>query len=45
MTDELLEGDLLFEAVTPLGFKVRVTRAYWELIITIKHPIMAGRED
>lgn len=24
---------------------MRVTRAYWELISTIKHPVMAGRED
>lgn len=23
---------------------MRVTRAYWELIITVKHPIMTGRE-
>jgi len=37
--------DILFEAVTPLGFHVRVTKAYWELIISSKHPIMAGRED
>jgi hypothetical protein len=36
--------DLLFEVLTPLGFSVRVTHAYWELIITIKHPVMAGRE-
>jgi len=33
-----------FEVVTPLGFRVRVTRAYWELIITVKHPVMAGHE-
>jgi len=37
--------DVLFEANTPLGFRVRVTKDYWELIVTIKHPIMAGRED
>ncbi len=37
-------GDLLFQVLTPLGFHVRVTRSYWELIITVKHPIMAGRE-
>jgi hypothetical protein len=37
--------DLFFEVMTPLGFRVRVTHAYWELIITIKHPVMAGRED
>jgi hypothetical protein len=36
--------DLLFEVVTPLGFSVRVTRSYWELIVTIKHPVMSGRE-
>jgi hypothetical protein len=36
---------LAFEAVTPLGFRVRVTRERWELIITAKHPVMAGRED
>jgi hypothetical protein len=39
------EKDILFEAITPLGFHVRVTKAYWELIVSIKHPIMAGRED
>ena len=36
------EKDILFEAITPLGFHVRVTKAYWELIVNIKHPIMAG---
>lgn len=39
------EKDILFEAVTPLGFQVRVTKAYWELIVSIKHPVMAGREE
>src|SRR6266498_4033939 len=37
--------DLFFEVITPLGFRVRVTHAYWELIVTIKHPVMAGREE
>jgi hypothetical protein len=37
--------ELLFEVLTPLGFRVRVTRAYWEIIITIKHPVMAGYEE
>jgi len=36
--------DLKFEAMTPIGFRVRVTRTYWTLIITTKHPIMEGRE-
>lgn len=39
------EKEVLFEVMTPLGFQVRVTKAYWELIVTIKHPIMAGREE
>jgi len=36
--------NVLFEVLTPLGFRVRVSHSYWELIVTIKHPIMAGRE-
>ncbi len=38
-------NSLLFEVMTPLGFWVRVTEAYWNLIVTLKHPIMAGREQ
>jgi hypothetical protein len=37
--------DVLFEVATPLGFSVRVSQARWELITTIKHPVMAGRES
>jgi hypothetical protein len=40
-----MADDVLFEVLTLLHFRVRVTRAYWDLIITIKHPVMAGRED
>ena len=36
--------DILFEVTTPIGFSVRVTRNYWELIVTIKHPVMHGQE-
>ena len=39
-----MTNDILFEVATPLGFSVRVTRAYWELIVTVKHPVMRGRE-
>lgn len=39
------ENDVLFEVKTPLGFRVRVTYAYWKLISDIKHPVMAGREE
>lgn len=38
------EREILFEAFTPLGFTVRVTRAYWIIITTVKHPVMAGCE-
>ncbi len=38
------DADILFEVMTPLGFRVRVTTRYWRLITTIKHPIMVGRE-
>lgn len=45
MTEDSPADDvLLFEVATPLGFRVRVTRSYWELIVTIKHPVMRGRE-
>jgi hypothetical protein len=37
--------DVLFEAMTPLGFCVHVTRGYWDLIVNIKHPVMTGREN
>ena len=45
MTDIGHEQSILFEVSTPLGFRVRVTRFYWELITTIKHPVMAGQES
>ncbi len=45
MSETPPSDELLFEVLTPLGFRVRVTRAYWELITTIKHPVMAGREN
>ena len=37
--------ELLFEVMTPLDFTVRVTVIYWDLIVTIKHPVMAGLES
>jgi hypothetical protein len=44
MMDDPPEG-LLFEVLTPLGFRVRVSNAYWQVLITIKHPVMVGREE
>jgi len=37
-------NDILFEVLTPMGFRVRVTVEYWQVIVTIKHPVMAGHE-
>jgi len=37
--------ELLFEVMTPLDFTVRVTVIYWDLIVTIKHSVMAGLES
>jgi hypothetical protein len=32
--------DKLFEVETPLGFSVRVTKAYWKILTEQKHPIL-----
>ncbi len=40
-----MSDDLLFQVLTPLNFSVRVTRSYWEYIVTVKHPVMTGREE
>jgi len=40
-----MSPDLIFEIATPLGFTVRCTRAYWEFIVTEKHPVLRGREQ
>jgi len=39
------EKDILFDIMTPLGFRVHVTHAYWEIIVSIKHPVMKGCEE
>jgi hypothetical protein len=44
LINDAQKDDLLFQALTPIGFQVRVTRTYWELIISIKHPVMTGKE-
>lgn len=40
-----MSEDLLFQVLTPLNFYVRVTRSYWEYIVTVKHPVMIGHEQ
>lgn len=44
MNDSNTEDSILFFVETPLGFGVRTTTSYWELITTVKHPVMLGRE-
>jgi len=36
--------DILFKVLTPLGFWVHATQSRWNLIVTIKHQTMSGRE-
>lgn len=38
-----VDEQFLFIVDTPIGFQVQTTASYWELITTIKHPIMEGR--
>jgi hypothetical protein len=39
------DADVVFEASTPFGTTVRVTRERWDIVVSVKHPTMAGRED
>jgi len=39
-----MNDEPIFEVVTPLGFQVRTTSTFWELIVRVKHPVMRGRE-
>lgn len=41
--DDVSNDRTLFEVETPLGFQVRTTAASWELIATVKHPVMRDR--
>jgi hypothetical protein len=38
-----MASDILFEVSTPLGFRVHVTRGYWEFVVTVNHPVMRER--
>jgi hypothetical protein len=40
----VVDGDMLFEVRTHLGFTVSAKARYWQMIVTTKHPAMAGRE-
>jgi hypothetical protein len=35
---------VLLDVLTPLGFRVRATAAYWKFLVEVKHPVMTGCE-
>ena len=37
-------SESLFEVDTRLGFRVRVPLQRWQLIVTLKHPVLRGHE-
>ena len=37
--------DILFEVLTPIGFRVRTTVSRWQIIVGMKHPVMRSREN
>lgn len=36
---------LFIEITTPLGFSVRCSKAYWDFIVSEKHPVLRDHED
>lgn len=43
MSDLNENKQILFDVDTPIGFRVQTTVNYWNLITTIKHPIMKSK--
>jgi len=39
------KADVYFEVETPLGVRIRTTRAYWNKIVTLKHPSVAKYQE
>lgn len=40
-----MSSELYFSTHTPLGIEVRTTFEYWQYLVTIKHPVMEGKEE
>ena len=40
-----MRDDILFNVETPLGFRVRATRRYWDFLASEKHAVMQDREN
>jgi hypothetical protein len=41
----IIQANIYFEVVSSLGKKIRVTKSYWDFIVTSKHKTMAGKEE
>ena len=41
----MASDEILFRVDTPLGFEVRTTLRYWNLVIIEKHVVIRGRES
>ena len=39
-----MDEKILFNVQTHIGYQFRVSKRYWEIIVTIKHPVMKSRE-
>jgi hypothetical protein len=40
-----MEDETLFSVATVLGITVRITKNQWGRIVSVKHPVLAGKED
>jgi len=40
-----MNTETYFSVKTPLDVDIKTTKAYWEYLITIKHPIMKEKEE
>jgi len=37
--------DFFIDVLTPLGFSVHCTKAYWDFVVSQKHPVLLGQEE
>ena len=40
-----MKMEIYFSVKTPLDVEIRTTSAYWEYLITTKHPVMKNKEE
>jgi hypothetical protein len=39
-----MDKKLLFSVQTPIGIEIRITTDYWGYLVSVKHPVMQGKE-